>query len=78
MRRKLFSNRFKIRIPRKLKKAAKYGVIINRHNWHSWDYPAGYQGEEEYVIIGRNNKWKEKVLRILYREKGFYYVETWY
>lgn len=79
MRRRFFRG-FKVHIPRKLKKAAKYGVKIKYCRWYSfdYDYPAGYQGEKQYVVIGRHNKWKEKVLSILYREEGFPYVETWW
>ena len=79
MRRRFFRS-FKIRIPRKLKKAAKYGVKIMYHRWYSrdYDYPDGYQGEKQYVVIGRHTKWKGKVLSTLYREEGFPYVETWW
>lgn len=79
MKRRFFRG-FKVRIPRKLKKAAKYGVIIRYHRWYSYDYdyPDGYEGERLYVVIGRHNKWKEKVLSILNRGEGFPYVETWW
>lgn len=78
MRKRFFRN-FKVRVPRKLKKAAKYGVIVKLHNRYFWNpcYSAGKHFEKEYIVVGRHNKWKKKVLSILYRENGFYYVKTW-
>ena len=58
-----FFRGFKIRIPRKLKKAAKYGV--ERHvnptkiRIYMRDYKFVYEENVEYVIVGRRTNGKQ-------------------
>lgn len=63
MRRRFFRG-FKVRIPRKLKKAAKFGierrVYPNKIRIYIRDYKSVYEENVEYVILGRRTKWKVK------------------
>lgn len=63
MKRRFFRG-FKVRIPRKLKKAAKYGVkryvYPNKTRIYVRDNKYVYEESVEYVTVGRRTKWKVK------------------
>ena len=63
MKRRFF-RRFKVRLPRKLKKAAKFGierrVYPNKIRIYIRDYKFVYEENVEYVIVGRRTKWKAR------------------
>lgn len=72
MKRRFFSS-FKARIPRKLKKAAKFGIERrvypkteekNTAVGHTYIYTENF----EYVILGRRTKWKVKACFKLIKE----------
>lgn len=64
MRRRFFRG-FKVRIPRKLKKAAKYGVkryvYPNKTRIYVRANKFVYEESVEYVTVGRRTKWKARV-----------------
>ena len=55
--------KFKVRIPRKLKKAAKYGITHTVHH-RSTNTDSGYNVKEvhSWTIQGRRTKWKVKAV----------------
>lgn len=63
MKRRFFRG-FKVRIPRKLKKAAKYGVkryvYSNKTRIYVRDNKSVYEESVEYVTVGRRTKWKAR------------------
>ena len=64
MRRRFF-RRFKARIPRKLKKAARYGIErriypTTEEKETSLRYALIYNERVEYAIVGKRTKWKVK------------------
>ena len=64
MRRRFFRN-FKARIPRKLKKAARYGIEIRiypttEEKETAFGHSFIYNERAEYVIVGRHTKWKSR------------------
>lgn len=81
MRRRFFG-RFKARIPRKLKKAAKFGIEIrvypkteekNTTVGHAYIYTENVK----YVILGRRTKWKVKTCFKLIKEYKKQLVYMW-
>lgn len=82
MRRRFFRG-FKVRIPRKLKKAAKYGVkqylhpaIIAKCMVHRTTLM--YEDKTEFLIIGRRTKWKLKARSEIIKEHKRVVVEMWH
>lgn len=81
MARRFFGG-FKIRIPRKLKKAAKYGV--ERHvnptkiRIYMRDYKFVYEENVEYVIVGRRTKWKARARFAVIKEDKRRLADTWH
>lgn len=73
MKRRFFRS-FKARIPRKLKKAAKYGVEKRvypteiKKSVVPSDMIFKYDEKVEYLIIGRRTKWKVKACFKLIKE----------
>lgn len=64
MNRRFFRN-FKARIPRKLKKAARYGIERRvypkaKEKDTAVGHAYSYTENVEYVILGRRTKWKQK------------------
>ena len=64
MKRRFFSS-FKARIPRKLKKAAKYGIErrvypTTGEKETAFGHEFFYEEMVEYVIVGKRTKWKAK------------------
>lgn len=61
-----FFRRFKVRIPRKLKKAARYGVrktyipTTTEEKETAFGHTLHYTEKVAYVIIGKRTKWKVK------------------
>lgn len=60
-----FFGRFKVRIPRKLKKAARYGVErriypTTEEKETAFGHTLHYTEKVAYVIIGKRTKWKVK------------------
>lgn len=81
MRRRFFG-RFKARIPRKLKKAAKYGVKRNVYPAQTRIYVRDdkfvYQENVEYVIVGRRTKWKVMARFAAIKEYKRYLAYMWH
>lgn len=81
MKRRFF-RRFKVRLPRKLKKAAKYGVkrYVNptkvRICIH--DYKYVYEENVEYIIVGRRTKWKARVRFAAIKEDKRRLYDMWH
>lgn len=72
MKRRFFRY-FKVRIPRKLKKAAKYGV--KKHIYPTTEKTETafghvfiYNEKIEFVIVGKRTKWKAKMCQELMKE----------
>ncbi len=81
MRRRFF--RFsKARIPRKLKKAVKYGVkryvYPNKIRIYIRDYKCVYEENVEYVIVGRRTKWKARARLAAIKEYKRYLAYMWH
>lgn len=82
--RKRFFSRFLIRIPRKLKKAAKYGVERRvypteiKKSVVSSGTIFKYDEKVEYLIIGRRTKWKLKARSEIIKEHKRILVEMWW
>ena len=89
MRRRFFG-RFKARIPRKLKKAAKYGVERRIYQDENEISPITlvlkYRERVKFVVVGKRTKWKlkarlacEKEERQRERKEGdtFEFVQFW-
>jgi hypothetical protein len=63
--RKRFFGRFRARIPRKLKKAAKYGIErrvypTTEEKETSFDHAFIHKERVEFVVVGTPTKWKAK------------------
>lgn len=63
--RKRFFGRFRARIPRKLKKAAKYGIErrvypTTEEKENSFDHAFIHKERVEFVVVGKPTKWKSK------------------
>lgn len=79
-----FHKKFRQRIPRKLKKAAKYGVerytkpIFSNSN-NAAQYPIAFYCREEttFKIKGRRTKWKIKALAKCIIEYNLRLLEMW-
>lgn len=72
MRRRFFRG-FKVRIPRKLKKAAKFGIERRvyqkaEEKKKAVDHAYIYTENVKYVILGRRTKWKVKACFKLIKE----------
>lgn len=81
MKRRFF--RFsKARIPRKLKKAAKYGVerYVNPTKVRIYirDYKFVYEESVEYVIVGRRTKWKARVRLAAIKDYENHLADMWH
>ncbi len=82
--RKRFFRGFKVRVPRKLKKAAKYGVERRvypteiKKSVVSSDTIFKYDEKVEYLIIGRRTKWKLKARSEIIKERKRILVEMWH
>lgn len=81
MKRRFFRG-FKVRIPRKLKKAAKYGVkrcvYPNKTRIYVHDYKFVYEESVEYVIVGRRTKWKARARLATIKEYKRHLVDMWH
>ena len=83
MKRRFFRS-FKARIPRKLKKAAKYGVEKRvypteiKKSVVPSDMIFKYDEKVEYLIIGRRTKWKLKARYEIIKEHKRILVEMWH
>jgi len=81
MKRRFFRG-FKVRIPRKLKKAAKYGVerYVNPTKVRIYirDYKFVYEESVEYVIVGRRTKWKARARLAAIKEYKRHLAYMWH
>lgn len=81
MKRLLFRG-FKVRIPRKLKKAAKYGVkryvYPNKTRIYVRDNKSVYEESVEYVIVGRRTKWKARARLAAIKEYKRHLAYMWH
>lgn len=71
--------RLKNRIPRKLKKAAKYGV--ERHQYENKISPItlvlNYRERVKFVVVGRRTKWKLKACSACAKEEKIRIAYMW-
>lgn len=81
MKRRFFRG-FKVRIPRKLKKAAKYGVkrYVNPTKVRIYvsDYKFVYEENVEYIIGGRRTKWKARIRFAAIKEEKRRLADMWH
>ena len=81
MRRRFFG-RFKARIPRKLKKAAKFGierrVYPNKIRIYIRYNKFVYEENVEYVIVGRHTKWKARARLAAIKEYKRHLAYMWH
>lgn len=81
MKRRFFRG-FKVRIPRKLKKAAKYVVerYVNPTKVRIYirDYKFVYEESVEYVIVGRRTKWKARARLAAIKEYKRHLAYMWH
>lgn len=82
MKRRFFRS-FKARIPRKLKKAAKFGIERRvsqktEEKNTAVDHAYIYTENVKYVILGRRTKWKVKACFKLIKEHKRILVEMWH
>lgn len=81
MKRRFFRG-FKVRIPRKLKKAAKYGVkryvYPNKTRIYVRDNKSFYEESVEYVTVGRRTKWKQKARLAAIKEYKRHLAYMWH
>lgn len=80
--RKRFFRRFKVRIPRKLKKAAGYGVErriypTTEEKVTAFGHAFIYNERVEFVIVGKPTKWKAKARLALIKEYNRQLAYTW-
>ena len=72
MKRRFFRG-FKVRIPRKLKKAVKYGIErriypTTEEKETAYGHTFIHTEKVEYVIVGKSTKWKAKARLALIKE----------
>lgn len=80
--RKRFFRRFKVRIPRKLKKAAKYGIErrvcpADENKISLITLVLKHTGKVVFVIVGKRTKWKQKARLACMREERRRLVYLW-
>lgn len=82
MRRRFFRF-FKTRIPRKLKKAARYGIErriypTTEEKETAFGHSFIYNERVEYVIVGRRTKWKARARFAVIKEDKRRLADTWH
>lgn len=82
MKRRFFRG-FKVRIPRKLKKAAKYGVErrvyqADENETFPITLVLNYRERVKFVIVGRRTKWKLKARLACEKEERQRIARMWY
>ena len=76
-----FFRRFKVRIPRKLKKAARYGVerrIYPTQKETAFGYAFIHNERVEFAIVGKPTKWKTKARLALIKEERQRIARMWH
>lgn len=73
---------FWVRVPRKLKKAVKYGVkryvYPNKIRIYVRDDKSVYEENVEYVIVGRRTKWKARARLAFIKEDKRHLAYMWH
>lgn len=82
MRRRFFRY-FKVRIPRKLKKAARYGIErriypTTEEKETAFGHSFIYNERVEYVIVGRHTKWKARARFAVIKEDKRHLAYMWH
>lgn len=81
MNRRFFRN-FKARIPRKLKKAARYGierrVCQDENEISPITLVLNYRERVKFVVVGRRTKWKLKACLACEKEERQMIARLWY